>query len=109
MIRGQSSEDIRLRLPVRDHGATRRTSAGAHSTGAGCGVRSIRGEAAAESARSHEAEDRRQCDALVNAGFAGAGLPLLHVVVQTTYHPAELKTKIAALLAETKHTVPERG
>jgi hypothetical protein len=59
--------------------------------------------------RSHEAEDRRQRDALVDAVFSGAGLPLLHVAVQKRYHPAELRAQIAALVAERKNVASDRG
>ena len=49
--------------------------------------------------RSHEEPDRQARDAFVNETFDRAGLPLLHVSVQKTYDPAELKTKIVDLLA----------
>ena len=49
--------------------------------------------------RSHEEEERQERDALVDEVFAGAGLPLLHVPAQKTYDPADLKAKVASLLA----------
>jgi hypothetical protein len=48
--------------------------------------------------RSHEAEDRRQRDAFVDSAFASAGLPLLHVPVQKSYDPAELRAQVAAII-----------
>jgi hypothetical protein len=59
--------------------------------------------------RSHEAEDRRQRDAFVDTVSAGTGLRLLHVAVQERYLSAELKAKVAALLAERTNTAPVRG
>ena len=59
--------------------------------------------------RSHEAEDRRLRDALVDTVFAVSGLPLLQVAVRETYLSAELKAKVAALLAERKGTALVRG
>jgi hypothetical protein len=49
--------------------------------------------------RSHEEEERQQRDAFVDEVFAGAGLPLLHVPAQKTYDLADLKAKVASLLA----------
>ena len=43
---------------------------------------------------SHARRDRRERDELMDAAFAAAGLPLIHVVAQRQYAPAE----IAALL-----------
>jgi hypothetical protein len=51
---------------------------------------------------SHEEEDRQQRDAFVDAVFASAGIPLLHVPAQKAYNPAELKAKLAALLTPPK-------
>lgn len=39
---------------------------------------------------SHEAEDRRERDALVDAIYAAVGLPCLHVPVAKTYEQADL-------------------
>jgi very-short-patch-repair endonuclease len=39
---------------------------------------------------SHEADDRRERDALVDAIYAAVGLPCLHVPVAKTYEPADL-------------------
>lgn len=46
---------------------------------------------------SHEEEDRRDRDAFVDAAFASAGLPLIHVPVQRSYNPAEVKAKLAVV------------
>ena len=46
---------------------------------------------------SHEEEDRQRRDAFVDSAFASAKLPLLHVAVQKSYNPAEVKAKIAQL------------
>jgi hypothetical protein len=48
---------------------------------------------------SHEAEDRKQRDVFVDSVFKSGGIPLLHVPAQKSYSPAELKSKIAALLS----------
>ena len=48
---------------------------------------------------SHEREDRRQRDEFVDAAFASANLPLLHVTVKKSYDPAELEAAIDKLLA----------
>lgn len=48
---------------------------------------------------SHEAEDRQQRDRFVDSAFASAGLPLLHVPVQKSYNPAEVKAKVQGLLS----------
>jgi len=50
--------------------------------------------------RSHETEDRRVRDRLVDAAFASAGLPLLHVPVRAAYSAAELKGQLADLAAK---------
>lgn len=47
---------------------------------------------------SHEEEDRQQRDAFVDSAFASAGLPLLHVPVQKTYNPAEVRSKLTSLV-----------
>lgn len=47
---------------------------------------------------SHEEEDRQQRDAFVDSAFASAGLPLLHVPVQRSYSPADIKAKLATLV-----------
>ncbi len=47
---------------------------------------------------SHEEEDRQERDAFVDAAFASAGLPLLHLPVQRRYNPAEIRSQIAALV-----------
>lgn len=43
---------------------------------------------------SHEADDRRERDALVDAIYAAVGLPCLHVPVAKTYDPADLSGQI---------------
>lgn len=43
---------------------------------------------------SHEADDRRERDALVDAIYAAVGLPCLHVAVAKTYEPADLIRQI---------------
>lgn len=48
--------------------------------------------------KSHDAPDRRERDAFVDAAFASAGLPLLHVPAASTYQPAELRAKLATIL-----------
>lgn len=48
---------------------------------------------------SHEAEDRQERDAFVDSAFASAGLPLLHVPVQKSYNPTELKAQLSRLLS----------
>jgi len=48
---------------------------------------------------SHEREDRRQRDEFVDAAFASADLPLLHVTVKNSYDPVELEAAIDKLLA----------
>ena len=50
--------------------------------------------------RSHEAADRQARDAFVDRVFASAGLPLLHVPAQKGYDLADLKAKLAALVAK---------
>lgn len=47
---------------------------------------------------SHEDEDRQQRDAFVDAAFASAGLPLLHVPAQKSYNPSEIRAQLANLL-----------
>ncbi len=47
---------------------------------------------------SHELVERRQRDVLVDATFASAGLPLLHVPVQKSYQPADLRSKVASVI-----------
>ncbi|MDD3179826.1 MAG: DUF2726 domain-containing protein [Opitutaceae bacterium] len=47
---------------------------------------------------SHEEEERQQRDKFVDSAFASAGLPLLHVPVQKSYNPADLKAELASLL-----------
>jgi len=47
---------------------------------------------------SHDAEDRQERDNFVDSAFASAGLPLLHVPAQKSYNPAELKSKLTALI-----------
>jgi hypothetical protein len=53
--------------------------------------------------RSHEEEERQQRDAFVDEVFAGAGLPLLHVPAQKVYDPADLKAKVASVLASPRN------
>jgi len=48
---------------------------------------------------SHDEEDRQQRDALVDEVFKSGGLPLLHVTAQKAYNSAEIRTKLATLLA----------
>lgn len=48
---------------------------------------------------SHDEEDRQQRDAFVDEVFKSAGLPLLHVTAQKSYAPAEIKSKVVALLS----------
>lgn len=48
---------------------------------------------------SHEEDDRQQRDAFVDSVFASASLPLLHVAVQKTYNPSEVKAKVASVLS----------
>ena len=48
---------------------------------------------------SHEEEERQQRDSFVDAAFASAGLPLLHVAAQKSYNSNELKTKLSELVA----------
>lgn len=48
--------------------------------------------------RSHEREDRRQRDALVESVFAAAGLPLVRVPVRPAYPPWELEALLAPYL-----------
>ncbi len=50
--------------------------------------------------RSHEAAERRERDAFVDAVFAGAGLPLLHVTAQRAYDAAEIRARVAGVLAQ---------
>lgn len=54
--------------------------------------------------KSHEEEERQQRDAFVDEVFSGADLPLLHVPVQKTYDSADLKAKVASLLAPPRET-----
>ncbi len=49
--------------------------------------------------RSHDAEDRRQRDLMVDDIFKGAGLPLLRFPVRKSYDPADLKARIASALS----------
>jgi hypothetical protein len=44
---------------------------------------------------SHEEEDRQTRDAFVDSAFASAGLLLIHIPVQQTYSPADLKAKLS--------------
>lgn len=48
---------------------------------------------------SHDEEDRQQRDAFVDEVFKSAKLPLLHVPAQKSYAPAEIKSKVEALLS----------
>jgi hypothetical protein len=48
---------------------------------------------------SHDEEDRQQRDAFVDEVFNRAKLPLLHVPVQKSYAPAEIKSKVEAHLS----------
>ncbi len=48
--------------------------------------------------RSHEREDRRRRDQFVDAVYASAGLPLVHVQVQSVYNAAELLAQLQPFL-----------
>jgi len=48
--------------------------------------------------RSHDAEVRQTRDRLVDDIFRDAGLPLLHIPAQKSYNPAEIQTKLSAVL-----------
>lgn len=48
---------------------------------------------------SHEAEDRKARDCFIGEVFLSCDLPLLHVPAQAAYNPAELRSKIAAVLS----------
>ncbi|MDI1250326.1 MAG: DUF2726 domain-containing protein [Lacunisphaera sp.] len=50
---------------------------------------------------SHEEEERQERDAFVDSAFASASLPLLHVAVQQSYKPADVKAKVASLFSTT--------
>ncbi len=57
--------------------------------------------------RSHECPDRIERDQFVNAVFASAGLPLLHVPVKRAYNVAELSSAIALYLKQSaKPAIP---
>lgn len=47
---------------------------------------------------SHDEDNRKDRDQFVDAVFASAGLPLLHVPAQKAYNPAEFRTKLNQLL-----------
>jgi len=48
---------------------------------------------------SHERDDRKRRDEFVDAAFASASLPLLHVTAKKSYNPMELEAAIDKLLA----------
>jgi hypothetical protein len=49
---------------------------------------------------SHEEEERVTRDSFVDAVFASAGLPILHVTAKATYDPKEVHRQIDAALAK---------
>ena len=49
---------------------------------------------------SHEEDDRRDRDALVDAAFASAAVPLLHFPAQKAYSAVEVKERLAGVLKE---------
>jgi hypothetical protein len=52
--------------------------------------------------RSHDAESRQQRDAFLDAAFAAAGLPLLHVKASRSYDATELARQIASRIDASK-------
>lgn len=50
---------------------------------------------------SHDEEDRQERDAFVDTAFASAGLPILHMPVQRSYNPVDVRAKVADLTQRT--------
>lgn len=46
---------------------------------------------------SHNEDDRKERDALVDTAFASAGIPLLHIPAQKSYNPTDLRAKLREL------------
>jgi hypothetical protein len=55
---------------------------------------------------SHQRQDRQARDEFVDAVFAAASLPLVHVAVRPSYAPAEIASLLGPHLASPKVTTP---